>query len=67
MDREQIREEFDHFDRDKNGRIDRAEFAELMRTLDADMSDEELTVGFDAIDTDGNGTIDFDEFVDWWS
>lgn len=67
MDKQELRENFDHFDTDSNGHIDRAEFARLMDVLGAELSDDELKVGFGAIDTDGNGTIEFDEFACWWS
>jgi len=63
----ELREEFDYFDDDDNGQIDRTEFAHLLDALDADMSDAEMDIGFEFIDTDGNGAIDFDEFVDWWT
>ena len=65
--RTEVRETFEHFDEDDNGRIDREEFAAVMAALDAGMSEDELEVGFSEIDTDHNGTIDFDEFYDWFS
>lgn len=63
----ELKETFDHFDRDKNGRIDFGEFRELMDALDAGMRDAEARIGFDAIDVDGNGFVEFDEFRRWWS
>jgi calmodulin len=66
MDRAELRENFDHFDGDDNGRIDRQEFAQLMAALDAEMSEEDLDIGFGIIDTDGSGQIDFGEFAAWW-
>lgn len=67
MEREELKETFEHFDGDDNGLIDRDEFADVMDALGADMSEAELDVGFDAIDTDRSGEIDFDEFVEWWN
>lgn len=64
---QELRESFDHFDRDNNGKIDRGEFGQLLEALGADMSDEEADIGFDVIDSDGNRAIDFDEFCRWWS
>ncbi len=67
MDRQEVRETFDHFDEDDNGYIDREEFAEIMQALGTDMSEAELNIGFDSVDTNHNGEIDFDEFYAWWS
>jgi Ca2+-binding EF-hand superfamily protein len=65
----QLQEIVEHFaqcDRNLDQRIDFAEFAELMRNLEAGMSTEELRVGFAVIDRNGNGSISFQEFRDWW-
>lgn len=66
-DREELHETFDHFDADKNGHIDEAEFARLLRALGAGVEPEELAIGFGIIDEDGNGTIEFEEFYRWWN
>ncbi len=63
----ELRENFQHFDRDRNGRIDFAEFVRLMDALQAELSEEEARIGFETIDRDGSGRIDFDEFHSWWS
>lgn len=63
---DELRENFDHFDGDGNGRIDRVEFKRLMDALGADAPEDELDVGFDIIDADNDGRIDFDEFSIWW-
>jgi Ca2+-binding EF-hand superfamily protein len=65
--RRELKEEFVQADLDRDGRIDLAEFAALMRGLEAGMSVTDLRIGFQEIDTDANGLIDFREFVDWWS
>lgn len=65
-DTEELREIFDYFDEDENGRIDRAEFGHLMNALGADAPKAELDMGFDLIDADDNGEIDFSEFAKWW-
>jgi Ca2+-binding EF-hand superfamily protein len=65
----QLQEIVEHLaqcDRKLDQRIDFAEFAELMRNLEAGMSTEELRVGFAVIDRNGNGSISFQEFRDWW-
>lgn len=66
MDPEELRETFDHFDSDSNGRIDRAEFNRLLDALGAGMSPAEADTGFDAIDSDHSGAISFAEFEAWW-
>ncbi len=57
---------FNRFDDDRSGTIDRQEFEQLLATIGADMSDDEIDEGFATIDVDGSGQIEFDEFVDWW-
>jgi Ca2+-binding EF-hand superfamily protein len=66
IDEEELRETFDHFDRDNNNSIDRDEFAELLDALGADMSPDEVGVGFDVIDANHNGVISYAEFRAWW-
>jgi calmodulin len=65
-DLEELQENFEHFDRDSNGRIDRAEFKRMMQVLGADAPEEELDVGFDMVDSDDDGSSDFHEFASWW-
>ncbi|MGH8235529.1 MAG: EF-hand domain-containing protein [Steroidobacteraceae bacterium] len=60
-------EEFASADRDKDGCIDLEEFRQLLKGLDADMSDAEIRLGFGEIDIDRDGRIDCLEFADWWS
>lgn len=62
----ELREAFDQFDRDGNGHIDKAEFAELLESIDPGMSDEQMEIGFSEVDKDGSGTIEFGEFLAWW-
>lgn len=63
----ELKEEFVLADRDRDGRIDFQEFAQLLQGLEADMSQAELRLGFQELDTDGDGLIDYCEFADWWS
>lgn len=63
----EVRANYDHFDANSDGFIDKSEFAELCAALGAGMSDAEIDTGFAAIDLDGNGVIDFAEFEAWWS
>ena len=67
MNNDELKETFDHFDADKNGHIDFAEFNQLLDALDCGIEDMARRLGFDVIDTDSNGTIEFDEFCSWWT
>lgn len=63
---EEIREIFDHFDKDGNGIIDREEFGQLLTALGGGYSKAEADAGFRAVDTNKNGQIEFRELVRWW-
>ncbi len=63
---QELVEHFSQCDRNRDQRIDFAEFAELLRNLEAGMSKEEMQIGFEAIDRNRNGSISFAEFRDWW-
>jgi Ca2+-binding EF-hand superfamily protein len=67
MDEAELRENFQHFDNDDNGKIDLAEFGRLLDAIGAEMSDADKRIGFDAIDTNGNKAIEFEEFAAWWN
>ncbi|MEM1190420.1 MAG: EF-hand domain-containing protein [Pseudomonadota bacterium] len=66
MDDTDLRESFDHFDADGDGRIDINEFGRLCRALGGEIDDMQRNVGFREIDTDASGSIEFNEFVAWW-
>lgn len=63
----EVREIFDHFDRDKNGTIDRREWGSFLDALDAGFSEDEAAAGLEAVDTNNNGKIEFREFMKWWT
>ncbi len=63
---EEIRGNFDFFDKDKNGEIDLDEFTELLRVLSPRTTKEQAESGFNFIDENADGHIDFDEFITWW-
>lgn len=67
MDNEELRENFDYFDADGDGKLDLGEFSSLMKALDALDPGESAALGFRAIDTDRSGQVEFDEFVRWFS
>lgn len=61
-----LRNDFDQFDADKNGHIDRAEFTSLIEFLGVELNNEQISTAFLAIDIDANGRIEFGEFKAWW-
>ena len=64
---EELRENFDYFDKDGDGKLSREEFAGLMEALGVAETGQDASRGFSAIDTDGSGLIEFDEFARWFS
>ena len=62
----EIRDNFEYFDRDNNGQIDVGEFTKLLTVIDPNATKEQAEKGFEFIDTDNNGHIDLDEFIEWW-
>jgi calmodulin len=67
QDRDDLRENFDRYDRDGDGAMNFPEFSQLLESLGETLSEDEQLLAFDATDGDGDGLIDFDEFVAWWT
>jgi acetyl-CoA synthetase len=65
--RAELREDFDSIDANGDGRIEYAEFAKLLLSLKAGMTERDCRTGFAEIDTAHDGAIAFDEFVAWWA
>jgi Ca2+-binding EF-hand superfamily protein len=61
-----IRSEFNFFDRDGNGMIELPEFIELLTVLSPKTKVSSVEEGFNLIDDNRDGSIDFEEFVHWW-
>ena len=61
----ELREEFNSFDSNRDGRIVYKEFEQLLGSLKAGLSDPACRAAFAEIDTDHDGAIAFDEFVAW--
>ncbi len=64
--RNELREDFEHFDSNHDGLMHAEEFMQFMSGLDAGMSTTDYRLGFQEIDVDHDGVIQFEEFLDWW-
>jgi Ca2+-binding EF-hand superfamily protein len=53
-------------DRDDDGRIDQAEFGELMESLGENGPATAAAARFTKIDRDGDGYVTLAEFMEWW-
>ncbi|KAL1484242.1 hypothetical protein MTO96_032688 [Rhipicephalus appendiculatus] len=59
----ELREAFELFDKDANGKISTKELGNVMRTLGQNPTEAELKDMIAEVDTDGDGTVDFREFL----
>ncbi|KAI9298311.1 hypothetical protein K502DRAFT_322839 [Neoconidiobolus thromboides FSU 785] len=59
---EDNRKTFDEFDTDKDGHINKVEFAKAMRADDPEIEQEEIDGIFAETDDNGDGLISYDEF-----
>ena len=66
-DPDEVREIFDHYDRDGNGTIDKREWGSFLDALDSQFTEEEAAAGLIAVDVNRNGKIEFREFMKWWT
>jgi hypothetical protein len=62
-----LKQEFDAYDQDRSGCIDRAELKGLLEKLGEELTEEELDAAFKELDADGSGEIEFFEFVEWFT
>jgi Ca2+-binding EF-hand superfamily protein len=62
-----LKQEFDAYDQDRSGCIDRGELKGLLEKLGEELTDEELDAAFKELDADGSGEIEFFEFVEWFT
>ncbi len=63
---EELKENFEHFDKNGDGKLTRTEFGELMNALGATEAGVDPSRGFSSVDSDGSGGIDFEEFASWF-
>lgn len=64
--RREVKKMFDLVDKDSSGYIDRKELQTLMKSLNKNFSNTEITEGFARVDTDLSGRIEFNEFYEWY-
>eukprot|EP01039_Chlorochromonas_danica_P005759 gene5759-6343_t len=60
-------EKFDAFDKDKSGTLESCEFGNLVSSLGANMTTNQLESALFILDRNGDGKISRDEFKRWWS
>lgn len=58
-----VRKAFDAIDTNKSGTVEAKEFKAAMKTLDVNVTDEEVTAVFKGCDVNGDSKIQFDEYV----
>ncbi len=63
---QEVREIFDHYDRDNDGVIELPEFARICEAAGLAMEEDELATGYADVDRDSDGKISWAEFVGWW-
>jgi len=66
MDDSALRARYDGYDQDGDGRLELAEFAQLLDALGAGYDEAQVKSAFDSLDADHDGVIDFEEFGAWW-
>merc|ERR1712088_915703 len=59
-----LREAFDMFDADRDGRVTHKELAQVLQKLKINANMDTLMGMIKKIDTDNSGTVEFNEFVD---
>jgi tRNA (cmo5U34)-methyltransferase len=64
---DQLKEVFDSFDVDGNGSLSRDEVAQVLRSLQINLSDADIKSILVDIDRDSNNTIEFEELLDWFA
>jgi calmodulin len=63
----EVREIFDHYDKNKNGVIEIGELGTLLEALDAKLDGAQLAAAIGDLDSNNNGRLEFDEFIAWWA
>lgn len=66
MDDSALRARYDGYDRNADGRLELAEFAQLLDELGAGYEQAQVRSAFESLDANHDGLIDFPEFSGWW-
>jgi len=62
----EVKEIFDHYDRDGDGRIAARELARICEALGMEMEEHDLKVALLDVDRDADGKVAWEEFKAWW-
>merc|ERR1719228_2872737 len=62
--KEELKEAFRIYDKESQGFITNDILKEILREIDATLTEEDLDHIIEEVDEDGSGTMDFDEFVE---
>jgi Ca2+-binding EF-hand superfamily protein len=62
-----LRARFDSNDHDADGKINEAEFGQLLDALGVGFSSAQVHHAFGSIDVNQSGFIDYEEFCVWWT
>ena len=62
--RDVIRKQFDHWDKDQKGYISKEELKTVLQNrISSNISEDEVTKMMESVDNDGDGKVDFEEFL----
>lgn len=63
---QEIRDTFNHFDKDKDGYLTKLDFKACLASIGEDLSDSEIDKKFTSLDIDKDNKIKFDEFIEFF-
>jgi len=63
---DEVKEAFQFFDYNKDGRISMKEFKYILNKLGEEFNEKEIQEIFDTMDADQNGYLDYNEFIKTW-